>query len=203
MSVPPTGTGGGGDGTTAASTPDPTKPPFLQSIYDQGYGTGTGYTYTPEDLQAIANWYQDMQMRLQFGQAKYEGDFLKLKGRELKLNVAQQKQMEDEFQWRTGEYWNWFKDEAFQYEKDKLGMEKQLSADQLAMSGNQLKMSRNQVAMSHDDLVRSANSTLASQYNLDATKAQSKAAIYQALKDLGVAGGGGGSSPIAAFNMNF
>jgi hypothetical protein len=164
-------------------------PDWLVPILSQ-YGS-TGYQYTPEDLQAIANWAQQMQMQTSVGQLQYQQDYLAEKSKELDLSAQQQDQMAKEFAFQSGPYWDWFKNDAFQFEKDKLGMERQLSADQLTMSGNQ-------VAMSANDLVRSANQTLATQWQTDAAKAQAQATQWQAMQAMGL-----GGQPPSAWKVNF
>lgn len=165
------GTSGGGPGMLPPPVPGQVAPSsaavpdWLQPILAQ-YGGG-GYQYTPEDLQAIANYEMQQQMQLQFGQQQYQDAYLQQKGRELDLNSAQLDQMQKEFAFQSGPYWDWFKNDAFQFEKDKLGMEKQLSQDQL---------------------VNSANSTISSRYAMEANKSQAQAAQWQAMQAMGLVG---------------
>lgn len=171
MSVTVTPGGGSGAGLPPAD-PNAAPPPNNAPVPDwlkpilASYGSG-GYQYTPEDLQAIATWANDMQMQTQMGQLQYSQDYLAEKSKELDLTSQQQDQMAKEFAWQSGPYWDWYKNDAFQYEKDKLGMEKQLSADQLTQSANQ---------------------TLASQWQSEAAKATAQANQWQAMQAMGIGG---------------
>lgn len=150
-------------------------PDWLQKIYDEG----ANFELTDEDILAIGNYLLYAGVQDQIANQQYKEDFLKLKNRELGLNDLQLQQAQKEFEFQSGPYWDWYKGEYFDFQK-------QQAANEMAMSNNQKSISDNQVRISGDDVLKSANYLQQSRYNTEQALMGLQMAKYNAWSQLGM-----------------
>ncbi len=183
--------------------PESNLPQALMDFLEPFLGTAP---MTPEQIEAFGTAMTMGEMDLAAQEMMYQWAFLDLKADELGFSQSQLAQAKEEFEFQSGEYWDWFKGDYFEFQKEMEANQVAMSNNQKAMSDNQLLMSKDQLLMSKDDVMRSANSTLASQSQAEAAGYQAEAARYQAMVQMGLTNPGtpniaGGPKSFNAYKM--
>lgn len=138
------------------------RPEWLQKIIDEV--GGGGYTMTPDDIMALANWMTLQEMQNQYGQIDLQGRQMDLTGRQLDQQMAEQDFVQSQyFPWYSGPYFDF----------------------QQRQAENEMAMSNNQVAMSDDDRRKSANYLEAQRLGVDQARYGTQAAKVGLWETLG------------------
>lgn len=146
--------------TSAPPTKPPGMPDGLWNLISQYY-----YEMTPEDINATNTATVNATLQQALEEQQYQRDYLALKQQELAFNQQQMAQMQKEFEFQSGPYWDFFSGDYFEFQK-------QIEA--------------NRVTMSNDDVARSKNATLSTMYQTEAAKAQAEAAKLGAMAQMGL-----------------
>lgn len=176
---------GGGPATDAPYQPPTEKPPGMPDAIWQMISPYY-YQMTPDDILATGQAQVNMSIEQQLQEQQYQKDYLSLKQQELGLSADQTAQAQREFGFQSGPYWDFFSGDYFEFQKQVEANKVTMSNNQAKMSGDQVAISGNQVLQSEQDIDKSKNYALAQQYQTDAAKAQSEAAILQAYASMGL-----------------
>ncbi len=109
------------------------RPEWLQKIIDEV--GGGGYTMTPDDIMAMANWMTMQEMQNQYGQIDLQGRQMDLTGRQIDQQLAEQQFVQDQyFPWYSGPY--------FDFQQQQAANEMAMSDDERRKSSNYLEAQR-------------------------------------------------------------
>ena len=126
------------------------RPEWLQKIIDEV--GGGGYTMTPDDIMALANWMTLQEMQNQYGQIDLQGRQMDLTGRQLDQQMAEQDFVQNQyFPWYSGPYFDF---------------QKQQARDQLQMSGDERRKSANYLEAQRLGVDQARYGTQAAKVNL-------------------------------------
>lgn len=156
---------------------DPTQQPDILQTILANAGSGN-YQLTPDQLSTINNYFLQAGIGLQAGQLDYQNRYLDYLNKQEGLGEGQLAQAQQQLQFQTGPYWQWYKDVYFPAQQ-------KMSDNQLGISNDQLGISANQLASSAQDVHKSVNYALAQQYQTQQAELARDVSKWQALAQFG------------------